>query len=395
MSASNWTFEPGVTLAIGLLAGTYVWGLARLWRTAGVGQGITRAEAGAFAAGWATLVVALMSPVDALSDVRFWVHMVQHELLMLVAAPLLAASAPMIALIWMWPAGARRRIATVIFRRPVTTTWAFITAPATVWLAHGLALWIWHLPSLMDAALANEWVHGAQHLCFFGTALLFWWGITHGRYGRLGYGAAIVYVFATALHSSVLGALLTFSAHVWYPAYAATASAAGLTPLEDQQVAGLVMWVPASVVFLAVGLLLLAAWLRESERRARLVSSLGIIACAVAAGIAASACSSEAFSTAKAHTGGDPSRGMAAIHYYGCDTCHTIPGVHSAQGQVGPPLTAMGSRAYIAGLLPNTPANMQAWIRHPRAIEPHTAMPDLGVTDRDARDISAYLYTLR
>jgi cytochrome c2 len=94
-------------------------------------------------------------------------------------------------------------------------------------------------------------------------------------------------------------------------------------------------------------------------------------------------------------TGGDPTRGAQAIRRYGCDTCHTIPGIRGAVAHVGPPLTDVALRSYVAGRLPNTVANMQAWIRHPRSIEPHTAMPDTGVTEGDSRDIAAYLYTLR
>jgi len=94
-------------------------------------------------------------------------------------------------------------------------------------------------------------------------------------------------------------------------------------------------------------------------------------------------------------TGGDPARGVAAIQRYGCDTCHVIPGVQTAQATVGPPLDAIAVRTYLAGELPNNPANMQEWIRHPRTVEPRTAMPDTGVTEADGRDIAAYLYTLR
>ena len=93
--------------------------------------------------------------------------------------------------------------------------------------------------------------------------------------------------------------------------------------------------------------------------------------------------------------GGDPARGRDAIRRYGCDTCHTIPGVATAHGNVGPPLTAIAVRSYLGGEVENTPANMQLWIRHPRDIEPRTAMPDTGVTEADGRDIAAYLYTLR
>ena len=93
--------------------------------------------------------------------------------------------------------------------------------------------------------------------------------------------------------------------------------------------------------------------------------------------------------------GGDPQRGRQAFAKYGCITCHTIPGVPSANALVGPPLTKMGARMYIAGRLPNTPENLIQWIRHPQQVEPGNAMPDMNVTDGDGRDMAAYLYTLR
>jgi cytochrome c len=103
----------------------------------------------------------------------------------------------------------------------------------------------------------------------------------------------------------------------------------------------------------------------------------------------------ERYRAASETTGGDPARGKLAIERYGCGGCHNIPGIATARSHVGPPLTAMAARMYVAGEITNTPANMESWILHPRAIEPHTAMPDTGVTDIDARDITAYLYTLR
>ena len=107
------------------------------------------------------------------------------------------------------------------------------------------------------------------------------------------------------------------------------------------------------------------------------------------------ACRGDAYRAAAEATGGNPERGSDAIRRYGCDTCHTIPGIRGPVTHVGPPLTAVGLRTYLAGQLLNSPENMQNWIRHPRAIEPHTAMPETGVTPVDARDIAAYLYTLR
>jgi putative membrane protein len=249
------------------LATLYAAGVARLWRAAGIGKGITRTEALAFAGGWITLVVALEGPLHELSERLLSAHMVQHELLIVVAAPLIAFSSPFIAFAWI--AGRRPRLTAGL--STIAARIHFLTAPAFVWLLHALALWIWHLPSLYEAAVADETLHAIEHSCFFGTALLFWWGIAHGRYGRLGSGAAVIYVFATALHSGALGALLTFSSRLWYPIYDVTTPGGWLTPLEDQQMAGLIMWIPSGVIFVVVGLGFLAAWIREAERRGRMV----------------------------------------------------------------------------------------------------------------------------
>jgi hypothetical protein len=207
---------------------------------------------------------------------------------MVVAAPLMALSGPLVALLWALPAPLRRGVIEVATRRPIGLAWRAATAPPIAWLLHAVALWVWHLPWLYAAALEHEALHAVQHLCFFGTAGLFWWGLVHGRYGRLGYGAAVLYLFATGLHSGVLGALIGFAPQVLYSPYASTSQAWGVTPLEDQQLAGFLMWVPAGLVFAAGGLWFFAAWLRESERRARLAACVLIAAVT----IGSSACQS-------------------------------------------------------------------------------------------------------
>lgn len=252
--------------------GLYVVGLARIWRAAGYGRGVRVRQAVAFAGAWLAIVLALSPWMDALSDTWLVAHMVQHELLMVVAAPLMVVSAPLAAMIRALPPGMRVRVSKVVLQSGVIAAWGAIVAPATVFLLHATALWIWHLPALYDYALEHESAHVIEHVCFFSTAALFWWGIAHGRYGRLGYGAAVIYVFATAIHSGVLGALLTFSPRVWYAHYIQPHSTV-LTPLEDQQLAGLLMWVPGGLIVAAGGLVLFAAWLRESDRRTRFTSA--------------------------------------------------------------------------------------------------------------------------
>ena len=107
--------------------------------------------------------------------------------------------------------------------------------------------------------------------------MLFWWTLVHGRYGKLGYGVAFIYVFTTALHTSLLGALMTFTPKVWYPIYEGRTAPWNLTPLEDQQLGGVIMWIPSGVVFVVVGLAMLGAWIGESERRQPLSKIAGIL----------------------------------------------------------------------------------------------------------------------
>lgn len=254
-----------------VLVVVYAAGVMRLWRTAGFGRGVRPIEAVAFAAGWLALVVALSPPLDDWSEQWLAAHMVQHELLMVVAAPLFAVGAPLVGMLWAMPADARRTLVAGLRRTRVPVMWRIVTAPSTAFILYGFALWIWHVPALYDAALAHEAVHAVQHLFFFGTAALFWWGIVHGRQGRAGYGAAVVYLFVTALHGGVLGALLTVSPRVLYAPYAAH-HPAGLSALEDQQLAGLLMWIPGGLAFVAGALFLLAAWLRQSDRLSRFKS---------------------------------------------------------------------------------------------------------------------------
>ncbi len=265
-----WTWDPFVLLALAVSVGFYARGLRRLWGNAGTGQGIRRWEVAAFGAGWLSVIVALISPLDPLSDILFSAHMAQHEVLMLVSAPLMVLGRPLLAFLWAFPAARRERLARWSQSPPVRRTWRFLTGGLTVWVIHGLALWVWHIPGLYEAALANEAVHAVQHLSFFVTAALFWWALVYGRYGRIGYGVGVFYVFTTALHSSILGALLTLAPRLWYPVYgerAAVWSGGSRDALEDQQLAGLLMWVPTGVIFIVLGLALFAAWLGESERR--------------------------------------------------------------------------------------------------------------------------------
>jgi cytochrome c oxidase assembly factor CtaG len=262
-----WSWEPVTVGALLLTAVLYAIGIARIRHS------IKKWQALAFAAGWLALFIALVSPLDALGGILFSAHMAQHEMLMIVAAPLLVLGRPLIALLWALPPRWRVRVGQWAQSRPIARSWHFVTGPFVVTILHALALWIWHVPSLYEATLRSEFIHALQHSSFLFTAALFWWALIHGRYGRMGYGVAVLYVFVTAAHSGALGALIAFSPHVLYPIYQQTTAQWGLDPIEDQQLAGLIMWIPAGVLMTILGVALFAAWLGEAERRVALTRS--------------------------------------------------------------------------------------------------------------------------
>jgi putative membrane protein len=263
-----WTWDPATLLALGLTAGAYVHGLHTYWRRVGVGRGIHRWQAAAFATGLVALFAALISPLDALGTALFSAHMVQHLVLVLVAAPLLVLGAPLVPFLWALPRSTRHALAAWWPRAtPLRAAWRTISHPVAAWVLHTAALWIWHLPALYQAALQSAQVHAAEHASFLATALLFWWALGYpGRRGRLNPGAGVLYVFAMGLQSSLLGALIAFAPTPWYPAYAVTTQPWGLTPLEDQQLAGLIMWVPAGLIYVLAALILFGAWLSTAGR---------------------------------------------------------------------------------------------------------------------------------
>jgi cytochrome c oxidase assembly factor CtaG len=255
----TWGLEWPVVIPLAVIAVVYGRGLWRTWQKAGIGHGIRRWEAACFAGGWLALVVALVSPLHPWGNVLFSAHMAQHEILMLVATPLLVLGRPAVGLLRGLPA----RWARGVGRVGHWPGWSALTTPLVAFILHAVVLWVWHVPALFRSALQYGIVHAAQHTTFALAAGVFWWSLM-----RSSPGPAVLSLFGTTLHTGLLGALLTFSRTVWYPEYLATTAPWGLTALEDQQVGGLIMWVPACSVYIVAGLVLFAGWLRAADGRA-------------------------------------------------------------------------------------------------------------------------------
>ena len=247
----------------------YAMGVRALWRSAGTGGGVSRTCAASFASGIAVLAVALASPVDAAAEALFSGHMVQHLLLILVAAPLLVLGAPSLPAVWALPRASRMRAArwwrgAVALRAMVHA----VTSPGAAFVLHFIALWFWHMPAPYQAALRSPGLHALEHASFLGTAVLFWWTVATplGR-PRAGEATGIAMIVGTLMHSGALGALLMFARVPWYPAHDAGARAWGMTAMDDQQLAGLIMWIPAGAVYVTAAAWLFVRWLRHDEQR--------------------------------------------------------------------------------------------------------------------------------
>lgn len=261
-AAPGWTWDPWITVPLALSAALFAFGWSRIRRRSRQGADRLVRRAAWFAAGWLTLAGALVSPLHQAGERAFSAHMLEHELLMLLAAPLLVLSEPLGAMIWAFPAKTRRGFGAA--SRWLSPLWRLCTEPVTATLAQAAALWLWHAPSLFDLALARDGWHIAQHLSFLITALLFWTAMLRPGPGR--HGVSLLCLFATSAISGALGALMAFSESPWYAGYAAMGmTPAGLTPAEDQQIAGLLMWIPGGLVHAGAALALVGAALRTQR----------------------------------------------------------------------------------------------------------------------------------
>jgi cytochrome c oxidase assembly factor CtaG len=257
-----WTFDPWVTLPLLLSLSLYLLGTVAVWRHAGTGRGIRRGQVAAYLLGWLCLAAALVSPLHWLGEHLFVAHMIEHEIVMVLAAPLLVLGRPLGAALWALPQSWRRALGQLAHGQLWRGLWRRLTRPAVATLLHALAIWIWHLPVLFDATVTQIAMHRAQHLSFLLSALLFWWALRRRRDPAI----AVGHLFVTMVHTGILGALLTFAPRVLYARQTAQASLWGLTPLEDQQLAGLVMWAPGGIVYAGAALACIAAWIRGTGR---------------------------------------------------------------------------------------------------------------------------------
>jgi cytochrome c oxidase assembly factor CtaG/cytochrome c2 len=391
----QWQFEPIVSTSLAVVAALYVLGLYRLSNKIEVRVRPDKLHIGGFFSGMLLVFAALCSPIETLADSLFSMHMGQHILLTMMAPPLLVWSNPGPVLAAAFDERWRHGMATALIALGLDRIARFVMHPITVFILFCGVFVFWHLPIPYLWGLRYQIAHLLEHASFLFAALAFWILIIEpsGK-RRLGYGAALLFLTVTVMVSDLPGALMVLSPRSLYPIHADGATAWGLSVMQDQELAGLIMWIPAGGIYLAAAMWLFVRLLQETEpgessvhRPAALMLPLMLLVLLIALGGRAQA-GETSFS-------GDPDRGAALIGKFGCGACHIIPGINGADGLVGPPLNHMGNRVYVAGVLRNTPDNMIKWLRDPQRVVPTNAMPDVGLDDHQARDIAAYLSTLR
>ena len=249
-----------VALPLALAIGLFLRGAWRLRTARRPGIGVGRLVAAA--AGFTALGVALSDGVHAAAHELFTAHMAQHLLLVSVAAPALLLADPVAVTLWGLPTGVRGVVGRALAAgRPLRGVFALITRPALTWPVYVVTLWLWHLPGAYEAALRSGPLHDAEHVLFFGAALLFWFPILGPgpRVAPLPHaGVRVGYLVLGALQSAALGLLLSSRPAPLYEIYAMTAPAWGLTGAEDQVLGGVLMWSVGAAVDTAAVLLVLA-----------------------------------------------------------------------------------------------------------------------------------------
>jgi cytochrome c oxidase assembly factor CtaG len=268
-----WTFDPWIVTPLLTFGVLYGFGGLLLWLRTSTSRHVRGWHAVAFLAGWLTLAGALVSPLHWLGERLFSFHMIEHEILMAVAAPLLVLARPIGTLLWSLPRHIRVAVGRLLRRPTINLVWQWLSAGRNATLIHGIAIWVWHAPVLFDSAVANITMHRVQHLSFLLTAVIFWWSVLR----RSNPGLAAWHLFITMLHTSVLGALMALAPRLLYAPQNGSAAAWGLTPLEDQQLAGIIMWIPAGTVYASAALALTTLWIRhasETRRRSDAVRAL-------------------------------------------------------------------------------------------------------------------------
>ena len=273
----KWSFEPAVIWPILMLVSAYISGIFHLRQQMILQRVLSSSHVISFVFGILFLVVALMSPLDLIAVSLFSAHMTQHLIIMLVAPPLLILGRIENVLLWTFPLPLRRIIGKNWLRATgLRSIFNWLMHPVIAWLLASVTMWFWHIPGPYTWAFNNPIIHIIEHLSFFLTSIILWTLVMQPfRRNSGGHGAALILLTTFALESSLLGALLAFSQHSYYSVHAANALRhlpdflKDITQLQDQQLAGLIMWVPSSLVQLVALGAIFHNWFSGSPKSSR------------------------------------------------------------------------------------------------------------------------------
>ena len=258
---NSWITDPAVAIILLVATALYLGGLARMLSRPAGRWPVSKWRVISFASALGVIGIALLSPIDAFAEKLFSVHMAQHLLLVLVAAPLIAVSNAHLVYLWLLPLPARRWMGRAIIGIPGVKYAAHANVTAWVICATFVgSLWFWHAPATYDWALANKWGHASEHLALLATSTVFWRVVVTSGERRLSPGMMILMVSLVGIQGSFLAALITFAPRPLYAAYAAN-------PIDDQALGGVLMCIPAS--FLYLGSSIWALWRMLNGRRLR------------------------------------------------------------------------------------------------------------------------------
>ncbi len=260
----DWNFDPVALFTIVAGAVGYLWAVRRV-NTAHPGNRQRPYRTWVFLAGLAAIAVALLSPIEAYEGSLFSVHMVQHMLLELVAAPLLLAGAPITLTLRTASPSVRKALLVVLHSRLVRV----LSFPVIAWIVFAAVNWGWHFSVLYDQALEIRALHYLQHATFLGAALLFWWPVIGADPSpwRLPHPVRLLYLFLAMPQNSFLGVALMSAPTVLYKHYLTNGRTWGMSPLDDQALGGVIMWVVGDLAFLAGMAAVVALWVRHEDRR--------------------------------------------------------------------------------------------------------------------------------
>ena len=264
----RWDLAPYILIPLAVICGAYLlgrWRLSRRTKYRVVHLGDTLF----FVGGGVVLTLVLVSPIDVYGGDLFFMHMIQHLSLMMIAAPLLLLASPMAVFLWAFPGTIRHQLGRAftpngVLRRVLTG----VTVPVIAWLFYVVVIWAWHVPVVYDKALEQEWLHIVEHLVMFGAAVIFWWPVIGPAPIRshLPYPFRFLYLFLALSQNIVLAAILTFADSPVYAHYEDSPEHWGLGVDLDQQLGGILMWLPGAMMYFTALGILFYIWVSQEER---------------------------------------------------------------------------------------------------------------------------------